>query len=244
MSLEQSTDRPVHFPADPSCFSFDKEVSEIFPNMALRAIPNFYQAHEAHVRMLKEHLFPGVKILDIGASRGAFFNALKYNYSDHWVSGAFAMEAVDISQDMCDLMAAEMPEVYVRQGDISSPDLTLQHGQYDVVCLHYVLQFVPPAKQDYVLSRVIELVKPGGVFIYGHKAQHTGKVGAKAHEEYMRFRLGNGYSQEEITAKTLALKSSMFPVNHEILMEKVKFHFSEVMETYKFMMFSTFFAIK
>lgn len=241
MSLQDNPGRPVHFPADPTKFQFDKEVSAIFPDMARRSIPNFYESHEAHARMLDMWIRPGVRILDIGASRGAFYSALIAQYPQLRTPQQDAtLVATDVSGDMCSYLRQEHPYLTVRNESL----LDTTHEMYDIVCLHYVLQFIPRELQRTALSKVVGMVRPGGVLIYGHKAEHYGFLGGLMHDEYIRFRLRNGYTLEEIQAKTAALKGSMFPVDDLSIQNVLQRDFSVYEVTFKFMMFSTYFAIK
>lgn len=245
MSLDTAENRPVHFPADPAKFAFDSEVSQVFPDMAVRSIPNFLEAHRAHARMLRGWMKEGVKVLDIGSSRGAFIQALMNEYPVSGTLGEFKITAIDISPDMCEFLRRDFPGVDVLEMDISSnPFFALQDESFDVICVNYVLQFVPEAYQSAVFLKILRLLKPGGVLILGHKSRHGGRSGDAAHEEYIRFRLENGYTREEIEAKTAALKGSMFPMNHATVMQTLKHQFDEVTETFRFMMFSTIFAVK
>lgn len=245
MSLTQAPDRPVHFPRDPQRFVFDEEVTAVFDDMAVRSIPNFLKAHESHSRMLRRWMIPGVSILDVGASRGAFLRQLRNDYQDAWYDGNTRIDAIDNSEAMCKELRQDFPEINVNCTDISAPEF-LNHRQprYDIVCLNYVLQFIPPQLQVPVMLRLFSMVEAGGVFILGHKSKHHGMSGDLCSEEYIHFRMQNGYSAEEIAAKTEALKGSMFPMDHTKMMHTMKLHFSEVAETFRFMMFSTVFAVK
>lgn len=247
MSLvDTSGNRPVHFPADPAAFKFDAEVSKIFPDMAARSIPNFYAAHQAHARMLapfvrdRDH----TDVLDIGASRGAFFEAMLNEYGDAGASERMDFTAIDNSPEMCAYLRSDFPGASTLEWDVMGPEFMNHVHLYDVVCVHYVLQFVPKEHQDRVLKKIFSLVKPGGVLIYGHKSAHYGTLGDAAHAEYIEFRVSNGYTREEIAAKSKALKGSMFCTDHEVLMGSVRNYFTEVQETFRFMMFSAFMAVK
>lgn len=245
MSLDSDQGRAIHFPADPGKFSFDREVSAIFPDMAKRSIPNFEAAHAAHARMLTRWMKPGVRILDAGASRGAFIDAIRNEHEMQWASGDIHVDAWDYSPDMCGYLKLDFPGIGVRCMDLTSNEfLDAPQESYDVVCAHYVLQFLPPEKQYKALKKLLQMVKVGGVFILGHKSKHRGESGEAAHEEYIQFRVKNGYTREEIVAKTIALKGSMFPMDHAEVMNMIHANCHEVMETYRFMMFSTIFAVR
>lgn len=243
--LETTPDgRAVHFPKNPEKFEFDSEVSAAFGDIAKRAIPNFYEAHAAHARMLGGWIKQDASFLDIGASRGAFFKALCDEHPEVSIPKTLRLSAIDNSQTMCDYLCDDYPTSEVYCADISDPVILALLGTYDVVCLHYVLQFIHPDKQALTLQRLMDSVKPGGVFIYGHKAKHYGALGQLTHDEYIRFRMNNGYTREEIEAKTLALKGSMFPVDHNMVMNMINANFSHAVETFRFMMFSAVFAVK
>lgn len=250
MSLDVADGRPVHFPKDPSNFGFDAEVSAIFPDMARRAIPNFYESHRAHVAMLRAmdwgQGMTRPSVLDVGASRGAFLKAFEEEFGGpEAVSELFRVEAIDNSQDMCTYLANDFEYAHVICGDVTSDDFMESEEKFDLVCCHYVLQFVRPEMQGKVLQKLISMVNPGGVFIFGHKALHEqNPLGWAAHERYHQFRIDNGYTRAEIAAKTEALKGTMFPVRHEMVLKEVQQRFKYVQETFRFMMFSTFMAVK
>ncbi len=235
--------RVVHYPDDPDHFAFDADVAAVFPSMSTRSIPNFLAAHAAHARMLKAWMVPGARILDVGSARGAFLKELRQRYLTEWEM--MNVEAIDSSVDMCHYLQVDFPDVVVRCEDIATHDfLRARPPLYDVICVSYVLQFIPPQWQNQVVIRLFNLVRPGGAFILGHKSRCPGRSGEMANEEYIRFRVDNGYTREEIDAKTQALKGSMFPMDHHMLMAMMRSQFSEVTETFRYMMFSTVFAVK
>lgn len=238
-----NTGTPVHFPSNPASFQFDGEVAQVFPDMAARSIPNFHAAHLAHVGMASAILAaPGCRVLDIGASRGAFFSHI------HGMGFKPRMVAVDSSPEMCDFLRRDFPEANVLCRDITNPGFLSVLGEpnptFDIVCCNYVLQFLPIADQERVLRHICGLVAPGGMLFFGHKAKYYGALGVAQHVEYIKFRLRNGYTHEEIEAKTKALQGSMFPMDHRMVLRVMREYFQEVEETTRFMMFSTIAARK
>jgi len=243
--LATEGDRPVHMPANPCVFEFDAEVSRIFPDMAKRAIPMYHEAHRAHVAMLHNLLSNGHRyVLDVGASRGAFFMHLKEKYKDRVDEGKIHLTAVDFSSPMCAYLMDDFPEAKVYHDDLINPVHHWVTRQYDVVVMNYVLQFIPPEYQLDALHRVLDCVQPGGFLAFGHKELLYGVPGALAQEEYIQFRLRNGYSQDEITAKTTALKGSMFQLSNSTVLRHVRDAGFEVQETTRWMAFNTFLAQK
>jgi tRNA (cmo5U34)-methyltransferase len=252
MSLDTDSGKVVHFPSNPDVFRFDEEVAKIFPDMARRAIPMYLEGHRAHAAMLRpilETCRAGCRILDIGASRGQFFHALIEAYGRAPVAcGDMLLTALDNSAGMLRHMRDDflgLP-IGIHEVDITSDEfMGWDHNQFDVVNMNYVLQFIHPSDQQRVLKKVCDLVAPGGVLILGQKDKSDTMLGEMAHEEYMEFRIRNGYSRDEITAKTRALKGSMYPMSHaDLLIEVYQNGFREVYETTRWMMFNTLFCIK
>lgn len=238
-------DKPVHMPANPSVFEFDAEVSKIFPDMAKRAIPMYHEAHRAHVAMLRNLLSHGHRyILDVGASRGAFFTHLKEAYPDRVSEGKLHLTAVDNSTSMCNYLQADFPEAKVYHDDLIHPAHQWASRLYDVVVMNYVLQFIPVEHQIAVLKKVLARVAPGGYFLFGHKELLKGVPGMLAQDEYLQFRARNGYTPEEIAAKTTALKGSMFQLDNATVIRQVKDAGFVVQETTRWMAFNTFLAQK
>lgn len=206
----------VHFPATDK-FVFDGEVAKIFPSMARRSIPLFYETHDLHANLCGSWFKSGnrLHILDVGASRGAFIEALatRHDISNHDVM------ACDISEAMCERLREELPMVQVRQMDISSPEFfAMRDAQWDIINCTYVVQFVRPEHQVAVLRKLSKMLAPGGVLFLGQKMASDGPVGRLLHNEYIRFRREQGYSDEEIAAKTAALQNSMWPMPEATLL--------------------------
>lgn len=211
MSLQTAQDgRPVHFPADPGKFSFDDEVARIFPDMARRAIPNFYEFHAMHAGIVREGWYKeGMRIADFGASRGAFISACReeFNVDDQHVV------MTDVSDAMLGFLRQDFPRANVLKLDIRDGDHMSDLGLFDVINMTYVLQFLPPRDQFNALSNVLQCLRPGGLVILGQKNSSTGPLDGYLHEQYIRFRLNSGYTREEIEAKSAALKNSMWPIS-------------------------------
>ena len=252
MSLNHESGQVVHFPKNPDVFQFDAEVASIFPEMARRAIPMYLEAHRAHAAMLRGVITSNklpISILDIGASRGQFFHALIDRYGHEFVMNPkVECLAIDSSEAMCQHMRDDFYGMSIKVEDV---DITSQEffewgsEQFDIINMMYVLQFIHPARQEAVLEKVCSLVKPGGVLILGQKDRSDSMVGSTAHVEYLEFRRRNGYTDEEIAAKTQALKGSMYPMHHERLRRLVYASgFIEVYETTRWMMFNTLYCIK
>lgn len=244
MSLTNTVEgRVVHFPKDETKFTFDAEVSQIFPDMALRSIPLFYETHALHAQLCKPWMKQDrVDILDVGASRGAFLAALTKEY-DMTRNGVKVL-ACDISLDMCLYLQSDFPWAQVIQADIANQDHEVRPESWDIINCTYVVQFVRPEHQVTVLRRLARALKPGGVLFLGQKMSVFGPAGRMLHDQYIQFRMGHGYTREEIEAKTKALAGSMSTLPDNVLRDYLNKYGLEVMETSRWTVFNNYMCTK
>lgn len=234
---------PVHFPKGTK-FEFDDEVALIFDNMAERSIPLYKEAHRVHASVISEMLRMRdiVGILDIGASTGAFLEAICNQLQTPYPHNV-VYQALDSSEPMCKRLRQRFPKAIVTQADITDPPAL--DFQPDVVSMMYVLQFIEPSKKARVLEWVFNLMGPDAILFIGQKDKLPGGIGELFQEEYVKFRLSNGYTREEIDAKTRALQNSMWCSNPAELRDILySLGFSIVVETTRWLNFSTFMCVK
>ena len=240
--LKSDGDRVVHYPVHATKFEFDEEVSRIFPDMARRAIPLYEEAHRLHVSML-HRIFaqPQVSVCDIGASRGNFFREICNQLQIPVETGSpkFSFVAVDSSRHMLEHLQKEMPWVCTVVADAT--DMVDFEEPIDVISMFYILQFIEDdTKKLAVLRWAHRNLRPGGVLLLGQKEEITDTHSELFTEEYYRFRMRNGYTREEIDAKTRALRGSMWPSSPAWL-ESMCYSagFRDYVETTKWLQFST-----
>lgn len=219
MSLDFS-DRPIHYPSNPEKFEFDDEVSLIFDNMAKRSIPLYDEVHKIHARMVVEEfkyndarrgLYGRFNLLDIGSSTGRLFKEL-YSFAEkdsNFRIHEIQSYAIDPSPGMLSQVRDRYPAVRALQMECSEIG-RLPH-QFDVVALHYVLQFIPSEQQEDCLRIIRAKMKPGGLLLFAQKEEiECPSYSSVLTKHYNDFRLNMGYTQKEIDSKTAALKNSMW----------------------------------
>lgn len=215
MLTEKENGTEIHFPENPDKFEFDAQVSKIFDQMARRSIPNYMLAHSMHAAIAVRHVGSSGSVLDIGASHGQFISSMfaAYEADGRPVPDGVKFTATDISEDMCNIMREKFGDrVNVKVEDLMENGFLGNREGYDFINCMYVLQFLPVFAQPLVLAKLCTLLNPGGVLSIGQKESLPGSIGDVLHSEYIKFRLGNGYTIEEIDAKTRALKNSMWPM--------------------------------
>lgn len=234
---------PVHFPKGTK-FEFDDEVALIFDNMAERSIPMYREAHRIHASIVAEmrRSREVLGVLDIGASTGAFLSAIQdqNKQDDHCT---LVYQAIDNSEAMCNRLLQRFPWAVVTRADIT--DCPKIDFFPDVVSMMYVLQFIEPSKKVKVLEWVHGLMREDGILFLGQKDKFPGGIDDLFQYEYIKFRMANGYTREEIDAKTRALANSMWCSNPAELRDTLYgLGFSVVVETTRWLNFSTFMCVK
>jgi tRNA (cmo5U34)-methyltransferase len=242
MSLNVTNACIVHYPENPDRFVFDSEVSRVFEDMARRSIPMYEEVHRLHVAMLREVFSrENAVVVDIGASRGRFFKEVCHQTGVQVREGSptFQFYAVDTSPHMLHQLKKEMPWVRTLCREAQAlPDL---EEKADIVCLFYVLQFVEKDEdRRTVLEWAHRNLKEGGYLLLGQKHHVTATFEIDFNKEYYSFRMRQGYTEDEIRAKTKALKNSMWPIRPEWLEDLcVEAGFSDYVETTRWLQFST-----
>lgn len=239
-------DRPVHIPRNRNAFEFDEEVAAIFENMAQRSIPMYSEIHRLHMGMLKKRLM-GLQpcaVADIGASTGRTFRVMRKMLGVQTLADVpgLTCTAYDNSPPMLEKIRAEFPEVNSVFLDLLKP--AAPYPVMDVVFMYYVLQFIPYEYKQAVVKWVYDHMAPGGVLVMGQK-EFMGLSNDAFQQEYIEFRLANGYTREEIELKTIALKGAMWIQTPIDLMDSLyEAGFKSVQETTRWLNFSTLVAFK
>jgi len=242
MSLNIDNGRVVHYPKKADRFEFDGEVSIAFPDMAVRSIPMYAEAHRVHVSMLRDVLSrDSVCIYDIGASRGHLIKEICNQLQIPLAEGRPGLEyvAVDSSFAMLNLLAKEVP--WAEGMHYLAQHLPPIHKKVDIISMFYVLQFIENDKDKMdILQWAASALKPGGVLLLGQKHATTETYDKLFTDEYYRFRQHNGYTLDEIRAKTEALKGSMWPIRSAWLEDMcIGAGFTDYVETTRWLQFST-----
>ena len=220
MSLVIGKDGTQHYPEDPDHFAFDSDVAEVFDDMAARSIPMYKMAHKASAYIAYEHIkdlrkdrgTDSINVMDVGASTGGFLSELMTmsgRESEDAYLADVNLHALDISEPMITKLKNKLPQVDARV--MSVEDISHFGVKFDIINMSYVMQFLPIYKSVPVLQRLRSCMNKGGLLFVSQKELITSAHNDSFQNRYIRFRRENGYSSEEITAKTRALKGSMWP---------------------------------
>jgi SAM-dependent methyltransferase len=107
----------------------------------------------------------GARLLDVGAGRGAVARAA--------LARGCAVTAVDASAGMVARLAADFPEMVVRQADAGA--LGFPDASFDVVTAGFVVQVL--ASPEAALTEFRRVLAPGGTVAISLERQEVGRLG-------------------------------------------------------------------
>ena len=108
---------------------------------------------------------PGARLLDVGAGRGAVARAA--------LAEGCTVTAVDASAGMVERLAADHPEMTVRQQDAGNLDFP--DGAFDVVTAGFLVQVL--AEPEVALAEFHRVLAPGGTVALSLERQTVGRLG-------------------------------------------------------------------
>ena len=201
-------------------WAFDEEVTAAFDDMLRRSIPQYETMREACFDVACHYVQPRTAIVDLGCSRGEAIARLLKRFGAH---NRFI--GVEVSPPMLEACRSRFAG-YIRCNVVDIRDLDLRTDYPDasasVTLSVLTLQFVPIEYRQQIVRRVFQHTTPGGAFLLVEKVLGaTADLDALMVDRYYDLKRRNGYSEDEIQRKRLALEGVLVPVtarwNEELL---------------------------
>lgn len=191
----------------PGPFVFDADVARVFDDMIDRSVP-LYRETELTVAATVASIVPdGGTIVDLGCSTGTGTIAMALACVGRGVTvhgWDRSAEMIARAQDK----AAGVPGTHFAVRDVCDTALP----PVDVLTAIYTLQFTPPGRRPELLAELCRALRPGGALVWAEKmAAPDPQTQAHWDAMYDAYKLGRGYSREEIRAKRAALDGVLVP---------------------------------
>ncbi len=208
---------------------FNEEVTRAFDDMLERSVPQYDvmrgTVHDIAVAFLEAQELEAETaplVLDLGCSRGEMIAMLLETLRAHRLEARFV--GLDLSGPMVEAARnrfAEEPHVDVVQLDLRETYPRVAPASVTLAIL--TLQFIPIEYRQGVVERVYEHTAKGGCFILVEKVLgQTAQLNDMMVARYLDMKRANGYSEEQIIRKRLALEGVLVPItaswNEELLM--------------------------
>ena len=234
----------------PSKWAFDDEVTRVFEDMLWRSIPHYVGMRDLCHEFASKFRVDGTVIVDLGCSRGGAISKLVDRFGDrNYYVGA------EVSQPMVDAARARV-KAQVDSGFVSIQQVDLRGsfpslgpagaGGASVVQAVLTLQFIPIEHRQRVVRRAYESLRAGGALILVEKVLgSTTLTNDLLVDAYYEFKRGNGYSQDEIDRKRLALEGVLVPQTEAANVAMLRAEgFDEVECVWRYLNFCGWVAVK
>lgn len=207
-----------HSPDDK--WAFDSEVCRVFSDMLSRSIPQYDLMRKSVFDVGQAFVQPGTQVVDLGCSRG---DALA-PFIDQF-GGDCRYLGLELSDSMLEASKARFEQAIVDGSvDIKKHDLREPYPTVNASLTLSVLtlQFTPMEHRQRILRDVYQSTVSGGAFILVEKVLgDTAEINQLMADCYYQLKRHNGYSEDSIQRKRLALEGVLVPVtarwNEELL---------------------------
>ena len=202
-----------------SRWAFDEDVTAAFDDMLERSIPQYHVMRAAVQDIAVAFLEPGRKraddrplVVDLGCSRGETIALLRNT------TGGPGLHARFVGVDVSDPMLRATRRRFAGDPDVEIVEFDLRQGYPSVppACVTLsvlTLQFIPIEYRHATVKQIYEHTAKGGCFILVEKVLgQTAQLNDMMVARYLDMKRAQGYSEEQIVRKRLALEGVLVPV--------------------------------
>lgn len=223
-------------------FQFNKEVAEVFDDMAERSIPFYKEVLRMSAELCYELMPTEGVIYDLGCSTGNFLQFLLKTFPKK----NFHYIGIDNSPDMIQI-AKKRYKKEKKYVQFLCADVTVENfANASAIVANYTLQFVPLPQRKKLIQKIYNSLFDGGIFLVSEKIyEENPGLNTVFQELYYEFKKRNQYSEQEIARKREALEKVLIP---QTIKENIKLleqaGFRNIALFFKWYNFASFIAIK
>jgi len=192
-------------------WTFDAEVANAFGDMLHRSIPQYDMMRQLVFSVGCEFVHHFSHIIDLGCSRGDAIAPFieKYQDSVHYIG-------IDTSEPMLAIARRRFDRwIEDKVVTVKNVDLRFGYPSYPASLTLAILtiQFTPIEYRLHILNKIYHNLQSGGAFIMVEKVIGASPILDQYFTDmYLRMKQDNGYSQEEIVRKKMALEGVLVPL--------------------------------
>jgi len=228
--------------ASNAAWSFGGSTPQHFDSHVSKSVPKYRDGHEIVLSLSDFFVKDDSVCYELGSSTGALTRQLaqRHGASGTWVG--IDVEAAMTRQAEFQLSAAPLANVTFITDDI----LTFDYAKSDFIVAYYTVQFVHPRVRQALFDRIYESLNWGGAFIMFEKVRGPdARFQDILSSLYVDYKRDQGYSADEILAKTRSLKGVLEPFSSAGNLDMLaRAGFKDVTSIFKYICFEGFFCIK
>lgn len=219
---------------------FDGDVVDQFEAHVRKSVPLYEEGHALIVKLSDYFVKEDSVCYELGASTGRLSDRLAAHH--HFRNARFV--ALEKEPDMVAKArkSYSRPNLLFEEADILSYD----YEKSDLIVAYYTVQFIHPKLRQQLIDRLYERLEWGGALILFEKVRaNDARFQDIITGLYTDYKLEQGYTPDEIIAKSRSLKGVLEPFSTEGNLEMLRrAGFVDILTVQKYLNFEGFLAIK
>jgi tRNA (cmo5U34)-methyltransferase len=231
-------------PADRANWKFNGEVVDLFDDHISRSVPLYEEGHDLICDMSDFFIKPDSLCYEVGCSTGTL--TLKLAIHNQKKPEARFI-GIDIEKDMIKKASGKATKIKgLNVSFIADDVIELEMDNADLIVCYYTIQFINTSVRQKLIDKLYSKLNWGGALLLFEKVH-----GADARFQdilsalYSDYKIRQGYSADEIIAKSRSLKGVLEPFSTQGNLDMLKrAGFVDINTVQKYLCFVGFLAIK
>ncbi|MBT3566624.1 MAG: methyltransferase domain-containing protein [Porticoccus sp.] len=231
-------------PADRANWKFNGEVVDLFDDHISRSVPLYEEGHDLICDMSDFFIKPDSLCYEVGCSTGTL--TLKLAIHNQKKPEARFI-GIDIEKDMIKKASGKATKIKgLNVSFIADDVIELEMDNADLIVCYYTIQFINTSVRQKLIDKLYSKLNWGGALLLFEKVH-----GADARFQdilsalYSDYKIRQGYSADEIIAKSRSLKGVLEPFSTQGNLDMLKrAGFVDINTVQKYLCFEGFLAIK
>lgn len=225
-------------------WSFGGETARRFDEHVARSVPLYLEGHDLLCDISDFFVQEDSVCYEVGCSTGTLTLRLA-EHNNTTPNARFV--GLDIEPAMIDQAEKKQASRGVLNASFFVEDAThFEFEPCDMIVCYYTVQFIRPSIRQNFVQKCYDSLRWGGAFLLFEKVRGPdARFQDMLTTLYSEYKLRQGYSAEEIVAKTQSLKGVLEPFSSQANVEMMqRAGFKDILTVQKYLSFEGFLAIK
>lgn len=228
--------------AEKANWTFGGDIANSFDDHVSKSVPLYKEGHDLVLGLSDFFIKNDSVVYEIGCSTGALISKLA---ASHQKREGAKFVGVDVEQGMIDFAKNRYDQI-INLEFLHDDIMNLEMEESDFIVAYYTVQFIRPSLRQKLIDKLYSKLKWGGALVLFEKVR-----GSDARFQdilstlYSEYKLQQGYTPDDIVAKSLSLKGVLEPFSTQGNIDMLKrAGFLDVNTVQKYLCFEGFLAIK
>lgn len=222
-------------------WTFDGVSGKNFDSHIRKSIPVYDEGHDLVCKIADYYLSNDSICYELGCSTGTLLHKLATRNQDKKVQFIGVDQEMDMIEEAKKKCASNK-----NIGLTTSNIMDIEFKKSDLIIAYYTIQFVKPRQRQIIFDRIFDALNWGGALILFEKVRGPdARFQDISTSLYTDYKLDQGYTEQEIIAKSKSLKGVLEPFSTQGNIDLMKrAGFVDIMTVMKYVCFEGFLAIK